>query len=186
MSFAKNSFYTLITNVVIIFIGFFTSFIISRTLGPTLQGVYNLAILTPNLLYNFFNFGQDTSVMYFLSNKSISKKEAINNMIPVMIGYSVLTMLIGIVSILFLKNSMFNDVSYGTLIMALFISPLTFINNNLSAVLKSEGKFKDLNKIQIINKIIYFGICTILFLVVNVNLVILANIIILIVSIITI
>ena len=44
MSFAKNSFNTLISNIIIIFIGFFTSFIISRTLGAELQGVYNLAI----------------------------------------------------------------------------------------------------------------------------------------------
>ena len=90
MSFAKNSFNTLISNIIIIFIGFFTSFIISRTLGAELQGVYNLAILMPTMMYNFLNFGQDTSVMYYLSNKSVKKKDAINNMIPVLIGYTVI------------------------------------------------------------------------------------------------
>ena len=186
MSFAKNSFNTLITNIIIIFIGFFTSFIISRTLGAELQGVYNLAILMPTMMYNFLNFGQDTSVMYYLSNKSVKKKDAINNMIPVLIGYTVISTVIGLISIILLKEKMFNEVSYPILILALLISPLTFLNNNLSAVLKSEGKFKVLNRIQVINKLIYFIICTILFFLVRVEIVVLANIIILIISIVTI
>lgn len=186
MSFAKNSFYTLVSNIIIICIGFFTSFIISRMLGAKLQGVYNLAVLMPNMMYNFLNFGQDTSTMYFLSNKTIKKSEAINNMLPILLLYTIISTLVGGLSILLLKDSMFNEVSYLTLIFALLISPLTFLNNNLSAVLKSEGEFIVFNKIQITNKIIYFAICTLLFFFVNVNLVIIGNIIILIISIITI
>ena len=185
MSFAKNSFYTLVSNIIIICIGFLTSFIISRTLGAELQGVYNLAILMPNMMYNFLNFGQDTSTMYFLSNKTIKKREAINNMIPILLLYTVISTLIGGLFVFILKDSMFIEVPYLTLIFALLISPLTFFNNNLSAILKSEGKFAVFNKIQIINKIIYFGICTLLFFFVNVNLVIAANIIILLISIVT-
>lgn len=186
MSFVKNSFNTLISNIIIIFIGFFTSFIISRTLGAELQGVYNLAILMPTMMYNFLNFGQDTSVMYYLSNKSVKKKDAINNMIPVLIGYTIISTAIGLISIILLKEKMFNEVSYPILILALLISPLTFLNNNLSAVLKSEGKFKVLNRIQVVNKLIYFIICTILFFLVRVEIVVLANIVILIISIVTI
>lgn len=186
MSFVKNSFYTLVSNIIIICIGFVTSFIISRTLGAQLQGVYNLAILMPTMMYNFLNFGQDTSVMYYLSNKTINKKEAINNMVPILIGYTVIATVIGMIFIILLKDKMFSDVSYPILIMALAISPLTFLNNNLSSVLKSEGKFKVLNRIQVINKLIYFIICTILFFVVRVEIVILANIVILVVSIVTI
>lgn len=186
MSFAKNSFYTLVSNIIIICIGFLTSFIISRTLGAELQGVYNLAILIPNMMYNFLNFGQDTSTMYFLSNKTIKKREAINNMLPIVLFYTIISTLLGGVFVFLLKDSMFKEVPYLTLIFALLISPLTFLNNNLSAVLKSEGKFTVFNKIQIINKIIYFLICTLLLFFVNVNLVIAGNIIILVVSIITI
>ena len=186
MSFAKNSFYTLVSNIIIICIGFLTSFIISRTLGAELQGVYNLAILIPNMMYNFLNFGQDTSTMYFLSNKTIKKREAINNMLPIVLFYTIISTLFGGVFVFLLKDSMFKEVPYLTLIFALLISPLTFLNNNLSAILKSEGKFTVFNKIQIINKIIYFLICTLLLFFVDVNLVIAGNIIILVVSIITI
>lgn len=186
MSFVKNSFYTLVSNVIIIFIGLATSVIISRTLGDHLQGVYNLAVFMPTMMYNFLNLGQDVSVTYYLSNKKISKKEAIDNMLPVLIFYTIASTSIGIVSIVLLKEKMFNDVPYTTLMLALLISPLTYLNNNLSAVLKSEGNFKVLNKIQVINKLIYFTICTILFLLISVDIVILANIIILMVSIITI
>lgn len=185
MSFAKNSFYTLVSNIIIICIGFLTSFIISRRLGAELQGIYNLAILMPNMMYNFLNFGQDTSTMYFLSNKTIKKREAVNNMFPILLLYTVISTLIGGLFVFILKDSMFSEVPYLTLIFALLISPLTFFNNNLSAILKSEGKFTVFNKIQIINKIIYFGICTLLFFFVNVNLVIAANIIILLISIVT-
>lgn len=185
MSFAKNSFYTLVSNIIIICIGFLTSFIISRRLGAELQGIYNLAILMPNMMYNFLNFGQDTSTMYFLSNKTIKKREAVNNMLPILLLYTVISTLIGGLFVFILKDSMFSEVPYLTLIFALLISPLTFFNNNLSAILKSEGKFTVFNKIQIINKIIYFGICTLLFFFVNVNLVIAANIIILLISIVT-
>ena len=186
MSFVKNSFYTLVSNVIIIFIGLATSVIISRTLGDHLQGVYNLAVFMPTMMYNFLTLGQDVSVTYYLSNKKISKKEAIDNMLPVLIFYTIASTSIGIVSIVLLKEKMFNDVPYTTLMLALLISPLTYLNNNLSAVLKSEGNFKVLNKIQVINKLIYFTICTILFLLISVDIVILANIIILMVSIITI
>lgn len=186
MSFAKNSFYTLVSNMIIICIGFVTSVIISRTLGDQLQGVYNLAVFMPTMMYNFLNLGQDTSITYYLSNKTISKKEAIDNMLPILIGYTFFATVIGMVLIVVLKEKMFNDVSYSTLILALGISPLTYLNNNLSAVLKSEGRFKVLNRIQVINKLVYFIICTILFLVVNVNIVIMANIVILIISIVTI
>ena len=148
--------------------------------------ICKLAILMPTMMYNFLNFGQDTSVMYYLSNKSVKKKDAINNMIPVLIGYTVISTVIGLISIILLKEKMFNEVSYPILILALLISPLTFLNNNLSAVLKSEGKFKVLNRIQVINKLIYFIICTILFFLVRVEIVVLANIIILIISIVTI
>ena len=185
MSFAKNSFYTLISNIIIICIGFLTSFIISRMLGAELQGVYNLAVLIPNMMYNFLNFGQDTSTMYFLSNRTIKKREAINNMLPILLIYTVISTLFGGLFVFMLKDSMFNEVPYLTLIFALLISPLTFFNNNLSAILKSEGKFTVFNKIQIINKIIYFVICTLLFFFINVNLVIAGNIIILVISIIT-
>lgn len=185
MGFVKNSLYTLISNIVIICIGFFTSWVISRTLGAELQGVYNLAILIPNLMYNFLNFGQDTSTMFFLSNKTINKSDLIDNMIPVSIFYTIISTLLGTLFIFLLKDSMFTEVSNNTLIFALIISPLTFLNNNLTAVLKSEGEFFSVNKVQVINKIIYFLICTILFFIVDVNIVIFANIIILSISIIS-
>ncbi|SCJ41684.1 MATE efflux family protein [uncultured Clostridium sp.] len=185
MSFVKNSFYTLISNVIIIMFGFLTSVVISRTLGPQLKGVYDLAILMPTMMYNFLNFGQDVSIIYFLSNKTVDKKQAINNMFPVVIAYSIASTIIGGALIFILKEKVFNDVAYITLLLALTISPLTFLNSVLSGVLKSEGKFNVVNKIQVINKIIYLGICTILFIFVNVNIVILANIIILFISIIT-
>lgn len=185
MGFVKNSLYTLISNIIIICIGFFTSWVISRTLGAELQGVYNLAILIPNLMYNFLNFGQDTSTMFFLSNKTINKSDLIDNMIPVSIFYTIISTLLGTLFIFLLKNSMFTEVSNNTLIFALIISPLTFLNNNLTAVLKSEGEFFSVNKVQVINKIIYFLICTILFFIVDVNIVIFANIIILSISIIS-
>lgn len=183
MGFVKNSLYTLISNIIIICIGFFTSWVISRTLGAELQGVYNLAILIPNLMYNFLNFGQDTSTMFFLSNKTINKSDLIDNMIPVSIFYTIISTLLGTLLIFLLKDSMFTEVSNNTLIFALIISPLTFLNNNLTAVLKSEGEFFSVNKVQVINKIIYFLICTILFFIVDVNIVIFANIIILSISI---
>ena len=185
MGFVKNSLYTLISNIIIICIGFFTSWVISRTLGAELQGVYNLAILIPNLMYNFLNFGQDTSTMFFLSNKTINKSDLIDNMIPVSIFYTIISTLLGTLFIFLLKDSMFTEVSNNTLIFALIISPLTFLNNNLTAVLKSEGEFFSVNKVQVINKIIYFLICTILFCIVDVNIVIFANIIILSISIIS-
>ena len=185
MGFVKNSLYTLISNIIIICIGFFTSWVISRTLGAELQGVYNLAILIPNLMYNFLNFGQDTSTMFFLSNKTINKSDLIYNMIPVSIFYTIISSLLGTLFIFLLKDSMFTEVSNNTLIFALIISPLTFLNNNLTAVLKSEGEFFSVNKVQVINKIIYFLICTILFFIVDVNIVIFANIIILSISIIS-
>lgn len=185
MGFVKNSLYTLISNIIIICIGFFTSWVISRTLGAELQGVYNLAILIPNLMYNFLNFGQDTSTMFFLSNKTINKRDLIDNMIPVSIFYTIISTLLGTLFIFLLKDSMFTEVSNNTLIFALIISPLTFLNNNLTAVLKSEGEFFSVNKVQVINKIIYFLICTILFFIVDVNIVIFANIIILSISIIS-
>ena len=185
MGSVKNSLYTLISNIIIICIGFFTSWVISRTLGAELQGVYNLAILIPNLMYNFLNFGQDTSTMFFLSNKTINKSDLIDNMIPVSIFYTIISTLLGTLFIFLLKDSMFTEVSNNTLIFALIISPLTFLNNNLTAVLKSEGEFFSVNKVQVINKIIYFLICTILFFIVDVNIVIFANIIILSISIIS-
>ena len=185
MGFVKNSLYTLISNIIIICIGFFTSWVISRTLGAELQGIYNLAILIPNLMYNFLNFGQDTSTMFFLSNKTINKSDLIDNMIPVSIFYTIISTLLGTLFIFLLKDSMFTEVSNNTLIFALIISPLTFLNNNLTAVLKSEGEFFSVNKVQVINKIIYFLICTILFFIVDVNIVIFANIIILSISIIS-
>lgn len=185
MGFVKNSLYTLISNIIIICIGFFTSWVISRTLGAELQGVYNLAILIPNLMYNFLNFGQDTSTMFFLSNKTINKSDLIDNMIPVSIFYTIISTLLGTLFIFLLKDSMFTEVSNNTLIFALIISPLTFLNNNLTAVLKSEGEFFSVNKVQVINKIIYFLICIILFFIVDVNIVIFANIIILSISIIS-
>ena len=185
MGFVKNSLYTLISNIIIICIGFFTSWVISRTLGAELQGVYNLAILIPNLMYNFLNFGQDTSTMFFLSNKTINKSDLIDNMIPVSIFYTIISTLLGTLFIFLLKDSMFTEVSNNTLIFALIISPLTFLNNNLTAVLKSEPESFSVNKVQVINKIIYFLICTILFFIVDVNIVIFANIIILSISIIS-
>ena len=127
MGFVKNSLYTLISNIIIICIGFFTSWVISRTLGAELQGVYNLAILIPNLMYNFLNFGQDTSTMFFLSNKTINKSDLIDNMIPVSIFYTIISTLLGTLFIFLLKDSMFTEVSNNTLIFALIISPLTLI-----------------------------------------------------------
>lgn len=177
-SFFKVSFLSVLSNGILLVLGFVSSVVIARSLGPQLQGIYNMAILLPTLLYTFLNLGQEAATTYYTAKRHEDYDLVIGNVIAILLIFTTLSLLIGTISIFVLKASLFQGMAYKTLFLALIYAPLLFAFGMLTSILKAKDLFLLNNKINIVSKIGFIVLSAVVLVVPSVNWLVFCNLLI--------
>lgn len=133
-----------------------TLFLLAKYFGAELNGIYNIALLLPIVLTNFLAFGISSANIYYINTNKISYEQAwyLNLRLGVII--SILGLLIGFFSVIFLKNSFFSEVLDTYLYIILLAFPLQFFNNIILSFFQADENFKIFNIILIIQPALMF------------------------------
>ena len=117
MKYKKNILSSAILHVLSIGIGFFSSILIARGLGPSNQGQFSFYVLIFSLIVSYGDFGIVCSTSYFMKRTNYKEDDVINNNFSLLILLCIFYFLI----ILIFKNAIFNDNSlYFLLIWSMF------------------------------------------------------------------
>ena len=106
-----NSSITIVRQVLGIIIGLLSTMIIARVLGVEGQGKYALVILLPNILYTIFNMGVAPATVYYIGKNEFSLADVFRTNLLLAIGLSLVTILVGILFILFFHQKFYASVS---------------------------------------------------------------------------
>lgn len=151
MSGVKNSLGNLITSIIIYPIGFVSSVIVSRILGPEDRGVYTYMLLLISFSLPILSFGFGSGVTYLVSSKKYLIKDILASiiLISVFIG-----MLIGTSILLLWKLNVLGEAGSKilpfemmTLIGSIICSTIFF---NLSRILIGDSYFSKLNLLTLL------------------------------------
>lgn len=145
-TFFKNTFFTFTRQVLSILIGIISVVVIARILGPEGQGQYTLLTLLVTMLFTFLNFGFHVSSTYYIGKGKMYDEQTIwkTNVVMIII-LSVLSILLGMLSILFLKDIFFTGVSATFLYIMLFSLPFYFLLNFTQSIFLGYQNFNVIN-----------------------------------------
>lgn len=152
--------------VLILFLSFATSIIVSRILGPEKRGILALVILLPNMLVLFLNGGFNISNTYFAGSGRYDVERLLGTSITVFLFSSVIG--IFIVTILFstgLVNIILPSVPRWAILTALIIFPFGLLSTFFGGLLQGLERIVELNRIQSIQAGIAFFL-TLLFVII--------------------
>jgi len=164
-SFAVDTLITLITRILQLALSMGTSIIMARVLGPQGKGIYSLAILLPSLLVMLGNLGISQASIFYTGKKKYSPSEILANNIVLSFLLSIVCFLIGLVAILFFRNSLFPGVAKVYLFLALFLIPLQFFLNFVNYLFLGLQRIKEFNFISILQSFIFLILLSIFLLI---------------------
>lgn len=157
-TFTKSSFWTVMSQGLIFFIGLGTSIIVARMLNPEGKGIYVLAVLLPALLPYFAHFGIGLAAVFYLGNGKYSPKLVLGNNVILAFLHSVFAILIGLMVIYFAGKRLFPGVDKRYLLISLLIVPSQLCLGLVLPILLGLGKIALYNLIQILRAILLFGL----------------------------
>jgi len=152
--FVKDSLITFIVRFSSLFLGLGVSIILARGLGPEGRGVLALAVLLPNLLITFTNFGINYASAFYAGKKKYSPAEILGNNLILSFIVSIFTILIGIIIILFFGDDLFRGVSRMNLFLALPLIPCQVFLLFTVNILWGLQKIKEYNFIDFFNSLL--------------------------------
>ena len=130
MKFKKNILSNVVLHILSIGIGFLTSVLIARGLGPSNQGQFSFYVLIFNLIVSYGDFGIISSTSYYMKKTKYKEEDVINNNISLLI---VLCLLYFAVIVIF-KDSIFYDNTLWFLIIWSVYYITSFISTCLMEV----------------------------------------------------
>ncbi|HEC93397.1 MAG TPA: hypothetical protein ENI51_10465, partial [Candidatus Atribacteria bacterium] len=152
--FIKNVSITFVTRILSLLIGIGTSVIIARVLGPEGQGIYSLAILLPLMIVTFANLGIGRSTIYHIGRNTNALQDLVGAILGSSFVISIVSMLIGLIVVLFFSNSILPGVQQIFLLLALLLIPLQLFSfQSLGGILLGIQKIKEYNLIAIIQSL---------------------------------
>ena len=152
-SFIRNSLLNFNRNILTMVLGFASTIIIARVLGPEKQGIYTLVVLLPNMLVTFLNVGIGPSSVYYVGKQKYSIETIVSTNIFLALIISAISIVIGILSIVLFRDTFFKGVPIIYLFIILSVLPLLFANSFLQAVFQGLQDFKVFNLVAIFGSI---------------------------------
>jgi len=154
MKFIKDVGITFLTRIVCLIIGIAVSVIVARVLGPQGQGIYSLTILFPSMIITFTNLGIGRSTIYHIGKNTYALKDLVGAILGSSFVISIVSILIGLIIVLFFSNSIFPGVPQIFLLLALLLIPLQlFSSQSLGGILLGIQKIREYNLIAIIQSL---------------------------------
>lgn len=152
-SFIRNSLLNFNRNILTMVLGFASTIIIARVLGPEKQGIYTLVVLLPNMLVTFLNVGIGPASVYYVGKQKYSIETIVSTNIFLALIISAISIVIGILSIVLFRDTFFKGVPIIYLFIILSVLPLLFANSFLQAVFQGLQDFKVFNLVAIFGSI---------------------------------
>lgn len=152
-SFIRNSILNFNRNILTMILSFVSTIIIARVLGPEKQGIYTLVVLLPNMLVTFFNIGIGSASVYYVGKRKYSIETIVSTNIFLALIVCVISIAIGILSIILFRDTFFKGVPIIYLFVILSVLPLLFANSFLQSVFQGLQDFKVFNLVAIFGSI---------------------------------
>ena len=151
MRFTSDTILTTVFRGLQLVVGFFTYAVIARVLGPENNGIYSLAILLPTLLMIFTDIGFTSAIVFYIGIAKYPLKEIFGSSIILSVLTSILSLIIGILLILYFGNTFFPGVDQIYLFGVLSLIPFKIFLNIAINILLGLQKIKSYNLVQFIN-----------------------------------
>ena len=148
---SRNSIITFSSQILIFIIGFITSIILARILGPKGKGIYTLIILIPTVMLKLGSLGIEEANVYFTGSKKYKIEDMVSNSLlsSILLG-SILLLFFNILYPLaifqnFLKSNEVNDIY---LFFAVIAVPFLLFSELLVKILLGIEEIIIFNKIK--------------------------------------
>lgn len=133
-----------------ILVGLGLSILIARTLGPTGNGQYAMAILLPTMLISFLNLGVAPANVYFIASGKITPYSAIKSNILIWLFLSIIGMVASIFVILKYSSEWFPSIPKNLLWLSIVAFPLGLLQAFLGSILQGLQDFKKYNYVLLV------------------------------------
>ena len=151
----SNSKKTLIRQVLSILIQLASITIIARELGVEGNGQYALAILLPTFMALFLSAGLTSSNIYFVGKKEFSLTTIYTTTISMGIIIVTIGLACGFQLVKFYGDTIFPNIPFEVLMMALFIFPFSFMNSFQLSFLQAIEDFSTYNIVSLMHPILF-------------------------------
>lgn len=154
MSIVKDSTYLLISQIVCFLFGVIDSIIISRVLGPSDRGIYDLAKLANEVVVNFGNMGVGFTNIYLISKRKRNVRGIHSNSIFIALFITGLTFLLYWITKDYLHSNVLKGVNPLFTLVGIGLVPVTLYGLYWSLIMAGLKKFELMSKLNICLSII--------------------------------
>lgn len=156
MSLAKKSGSVFCTRVFLFVLGFASSIVVTRALGPTNRGVLEIVNTLPFLLANIGHFGIGNANLYFAGKGIYSFEKIFSNALGFvfLIGTILIAIALGFYGLF--KSSLYAGIPQGLIIVSFLLLPLLLFEKYVLYALLGRDKIYLRNKIIIIKGVLNF------------------------------
>lgn len=167
-SISKNSAITFLSQILTFILGFATSIILARALGPKGKGMYTLIILIPIVMSKLGSLGIEAANVYFTGSKKYKIEDIVSNSLlsSILLGSILLLLFFTIyrLSILqnFLKSNQLNDIYLWFAVLAV---PFLLLSGYLIGIFLGKEEIIIYNKINILQTVFNLILIVILLLI---------------------
>jgi len=155
-SIQKNSAITFSSQIFISVLGFITSIILARALGPTGKGIYALIILIPWVMLKLGSLGIESSNVYFTGSKQYEIEDITSNSLlsSILLGLILLLLFFGVFHLNIFQNFLnSNQINHFYLWLIVLTVPFSLLFGFLLNILLGKEKIIIYNKINIFKAI---------------------------------
>lgn len=137
MKYKKNIISNIIVHVLSISLGFVSSILIARGLGPTNQGQFSFFVLVFGIIATYGHFGFTTSISYFMKKSKFNENDVINSNISIILLLSIFYFIILIImrNIIFTNNILsllcIWTIYYFSLLLSTMLMNIYVANENI-------------------------------------------------------
>ena len=156
MSFVKDSLSVFSTRVLLFLVGISGGVIIARVLGPTNKGILSIIVLLPNLLVSVGHLGIGNANLYFIGKKKFSFQSILSNSLTLSITFGGFLILFCLVTVAFLKDTIFKEIDFIVIAIAVFIIPFTLFIKYASYIFLGKQMIRERNLVNILQGLLLF------------------------------
>ena len=156
-SISKNSAITFSSQILIFALGFITSIILARTLGPTGKGIYALIILIPAVMLKLGSLGIEAANVYFVGSKQYEPKDVVSNSLlsSILLSLFLILLFLGISYLSAFKTYLnSNQINIFYLWLVVLTIPFSLFSGFLRSIFLGKEEIITFNKINIFQTII--------------------------------
>ncbi len=169
--FFLSGFSTLFTSIVSIPLSIITSIIIARNLGPFGKGVFDLVIATSSLLGMLLGLSLPSGIVYVVAQSQVISKGIIPRLgiIALLQGFIAFILLLIIRNFTFSKAFLPQEMGSWVIVAIILILIFSIMASYIRSIMIGQQQIIRVNKIDILNRIVYFFVIIIAILILNLS-----------------